>query len=379
MSELKHQLQMEKSIKQLFFDAWKNSFRNPRLGLFLNRFRTVQKKAAAKRLLLKQQQDTIVPPFMILSITKQCNLQCTGCYARENQKKESGNELNKDEIISVLKQAGDIGVSIVLIAGGEPFMRKDLLEMTAEFPNILFPVFTNGLSINKILAKEIKKQPHVIPVLSLEGEEEDTNQRRGENVQQDVLDAMKILKKQGSFFGTSFTVTKNNLNTITSGDYIKRLKKEGSKLFFYNEYVPFQPGTESLCLNDEKRKILDSRLTDLRIKESALFISFPGDEEEYGGCMSAGRGFFHINSVGDVEPCPFAPYSQSSVRNMSLLEALQSPLLKAIRDNHEELTETSGGCALWNKKEWVEGLLSENNDLSKEKIGETDKSAVTGN
>jgi hypothetical protein len=39
-----------------------------------------------------------------------------------------------------------------------------------------------------------------------------------------------------------------------------------------------------------------------------------------------------------------------------LKDALASPLLKAIRDNHAELKETRGGCALWRKREWVEGL-----------------------
>jgi MoaA/NifB/PqqE/SkfB family radical SAM enzyme len=89
-----------------------------------------------------------------------------------------------------------------------------------------------------------------------------------------------------------------------------------------------------------------------------VFIVFPGDEEQFGGCLAAGRGFVHIGPDGSLEPCPFAPYSDTSVADVPLKEALASHLLKAIRDNHGELKETRGGCALWRQREWVESLVS---------------------
>jgi MoaA/NifB/PqqE/SkfB family radical SAM enzyme len=88
-----------------------------------------------------------------------------------------------------------------------------------------------------------------------------------------------------------------------------------------------------------------------------LFIVFPGDEEVFGGCLAAGRGFIHISPSGRVEPCPFAPYSDANVRDVPLRDALASPLLATIRTNHDRLTETSGGCALWSQREWVQSLL----------------------
>lgn len=78
---------------------------------------------------------------------------------------------------------------------------------------------------------------------------------------------------------------------------------------------------------------------------------------EREGCLSAGRGFVHINATGDIEPCPFAPYSDINLRDSSLKDALQSEFLKTIRQNHRELSETEGGCALWVKREWVRSLL----------------------
>ena len=94
-----------------------------------------------------------------------------------------------------------------------------------------------------------------------------------------------------------------------------------------------------------------------RAKFPALFIAVPGDEEEIGGCLSAGRGFIHISAEGDVEPCPFAPYSDANLRDLSLKDALQSEFLRNIRQNHAQLSETEGGCALWIEREWVRSLL----------------------
>jgi MoaA/NifB/PqqE/SkfB family radical SAM enzyme len=60
---------------------------------------------------------------------------------------------------------------------------------------------------------------------------------------------------------------------------------------------------------------------------------------------------------GSLEPCPFAPYSDTNVRESSLKDALQSELLARIRAGHDRLQETSGGCALWANREWVRSLL----------------------
>ena len=86
-----------------------------------------------------------------------------------------------------------------------------------------------------------------------------------------------------------------------------------------------------------------------------MFIALPWDEDEIGGCLSAGRGFIHVSAEGNVEPCPFIAYSDTNLKNLPLKDALQSKMLKTIRENHAELKEIQG-CALWEKRDWVESL-----------------------
>ena len=88
-----------------------------------------------------------------------------------------------------------------------------------------------------------------------------------------------------------------------------------------------------------------------------VFVSFPGDEKSSGGCIAAGRGFFHINSHGGAEPCPFSPYSDVNVRDTSLKDAMQSGLFQALRDGNLLADDHDGGCVLYEKREQVEGLL----------------------
>ena len=102
----------------------------------------------------------------------------------------------------------------------------------------------------------------------------------------------------------------------------------------------------------------------LRETIPALYITLPGEEEQYGGCLAAGRGFVHISATGDVEPCPFAPYSDTNINNSSFTEALESLLLNRIRNNHHLLKESAGGCTLWENKEWVEEQLDTREPLS---------------
>ena len=95
-----------------------------------------------------------------------------------------------------------------------------------------------------------------------------------------------------------------------------------------------------------------------RERPEMVYVSFPGDEKASGGCVAAGRGFFHINSHGGAEPCPFSPYSDINVRNASLREALHSPLFTALVDGGVLRDDHEGGCVLYEKRELVEKIIA---------------------
>ena len=85
-----------------------------------------------------------------------------------------------------------------------------------------------------------------------------------------------------------------------------------------------------------------------------------GRSKSSGGCVAAGRGFFHINSHGGAEPCPFSPYSDVNIRSTSLRDALHSPLFLALQKGDILLDDHQGGCVLYEKRELVEQILAGN-------------------
>jgi MoaA/NifB/PqqE/SkfB family radical SAM enzyme len=205
--------------------------------------------------------------------------------------------------------------------------------------------------------RQFKEQRNVIPIISIEGDECETDERRGAGIYKRLQGVMEKMRAEGIFFGCSLTITRSNVATITDMNFVKKLVEAGTRLFLLLDYVSFDEGTDDWVLTDEQRSHLRQKTEALRTQFPALFIAIPGDEEQYGGCLAAGRGFVHISAGGDVEPCPASPFSDASVQKASLREALQSNLLQAIREQHDSLNETEGGCVLWTEREWVRSLL----------------------
>lgn len=331
--------------------------RDPRAAAFIVRAASAQKTAARLRA-QQEKQGVHVPPFMIVSVTHQCNLQCKGCYARA-QHRPVGSEMTEGKLRSLLGEARELGISVVLLAGGEPLTRPEILAVTRDYPGMIFLIFTNGLLIDGEVMRTLKSQRHVVPVISLEGHAAATDERRGTGVFGRLSQTLAAMKRSGLFFGTSLTITSGNFRTVTSESYVRQLMKLGCAIFYYVEYVPVESGTEGLVLSVDERQTLLRVLDGFRRRLPGLFIAFPGDEEAFGGCLAAGRGFVHISPDGSVEPCPFAPFSDVDLNGLSLKDALGSPLLKAIRESDQlhASEENAGGCVLWEKREWVKTLV----------------------
>lgn len=344
------------SILAFYRNALGTLLASPRLLLRGLRVLFRQRRAAARRRAW-QKKGIHVPPFLIISVTNRCNLKCAGCYQRL-QHPDAPEAMDSTTLERIFREAEELGVGTILLAGGEPLTRKDLLATAAKFPRILFPLFSNGLLLDDAALALLKKHWHILPVLSLEGDSGETDCRRGEGVFANALKLFPRLKARGIFCGTSFTVTRDNFPRLTDAAYLEELKAAGCRLFFYIEYIPIAEGSEALVIEEPERQRLLVLMDEFRKKHRAVFVAFPGDEEKFGGCLAAGRGFAHINAAGSLEPCPFAPYSDTSLAEKSLKEALASGFLRTIRENHALLEEHGGGCSLWENRELVQRLLS---------------------
>ncbi|HWS29678.1 MAG TPA: radical SAM protein [Clostridia bacterium] len=297
---------------------------------------------------------THIPPFLISSIATNCNLHCTGCYARANgacSDEVQQNEMGLADWRRIFTEASEIGISFVLLAGGEPLMRRDMIELAAQYANMIFPIFTNGTMIDGGYLTLFDDHRNLIPVLSIEGAESQTDERRGRGVSEILSNTAEAFKRKGILYGVSVTVTRENKDYVTGGEFLRGLRERGCGLLFYVEYVPIEKNTEYLVLNENELQELQTRIDLFRKNKQnkgIILVSFPGDEEAMGGCLAAGRGFFHISANGGAEPCPFSPYSEMNLKTQSILEVLRSPFFERVRAiGAAEAPHHKGGCTLF--------------------------------
>lgn len=352
---------MDSAIKRLVTNVAKSVIHSPKEAAFLLKYQKSLKAAYEIRNNYKRMNQH-VPSFLIASIADTCNLTCRGCYARENGiccSSRKDDRLTPEEWQAVFSQAKEIGIPFILLAGGEPLMEKEIIKKAALMKDIAFPVFTNGTLFTEKTMELFHQNRNLVPVFSLEGSEETTSERRGKGVYETILKSMETMKDKGMLFGNSITVTAENLREVTSDSFLNKMEEYGCHLIFYVEYVPVDQKTKHLVLTEEDRGWLNDKLRGLRNEhKDILFLSFPGDEEKMGGCLAAGRGFFHISPSGNAEPCPFSPFSNLNVKNATLLEIIQSPFFNKVQElEHSQCNKHQGGCLLFEYQDKVEKML----------------------
>ena len=355
------QKHIEQGVEKIVTDTIKATLKNPKESAFMARFAAASRKASRRRMELEQ-EGLHVPGFLIASITSSCNLHCAGCYSRCNDAtvdEAPVEQLTREEWLRVFHEADELGISFIMLAGGEPLIRRDVIEAAGELPGIIFPVFSNGTFIDDRYYRLLDEHRNLIPVLSIEGGREITDARRGEGIFDLVTANMKKFRDKGLVFGASITVTTENYREVTSPAFVRALAEQGCKLIIYVEFVPVTEEAAYLAPGNAERVFVAEAIDALRRdSDEVVLLSFPGDELAMGGCMAAGREFFHINSHGGAEPCPFSPYSDSNVKTTSLREAIRSRLFSALREEHVMEQAHVGGCVLFTQRDKVESILS---------------------
>lgn len=361
------QAYMTHGVTRIVTDSLRATAKNPKESAFMKSFANASKIASKKRFDAEQNGEHI-PPFLIASITSSCNLHCAGCYSRANNAccdSKPVDQLSADEWNEIFAEADELGISFILLAGGEPMMRYDVIKKAIEHKNILFPIFTNGTFLHEKYLDVLDDNRNLIPIISIEGDQKLTDDRRGEGVYDKVVTAMQSIKDRGMIFGASVTVTTENMHEVYSDKFINTLYDLGCKAIIYVEFVPVTEESKHLAPNEQDHKYMRRQVRRLRLfKRKMVFIAFPGDEKRSGGCVAAGRGFFHINSHGGAEPCPFSPYSDINVRDTSIREAMKSPLFYALNDEGLLKDDHVGGCTLYMNRERVEEIINENKEVA---------------
>ncbi len=272
------------------------------------------------------------PPYIIVfDVTARCNLKCEGCWAAMYGKRE---DLPYELLERAITEAEEeMGIHFFVFSGGEPTLRGELLDLYRDHSDSQFQIYTNGTLIDREMAAAFADCGNVMPMLSIEGDQLLTDQRRGEGIHGKVMDAMDNLRAEGVLFGFSATGTRKNAETIMSDRFVELMIEKGCLYGWYFQYIPIgrNPNLD-LMITPRQREHMRTRVYELR-NEYPIFLSdFWNDGTEVNGCMAGGKRYFHVNNNGDVEPCVFCHFAVDSIKNTTLAEALKHPLFRAIRE-----------------------------------------------
>jgi MoaA/NifB/PqqE/SkfB family radical SAM enzyme len=325
---------------------------------------------------LADKEGCNIPWAVLMDPTSACNLNCSGCWAAEYG---GGLSMDYQLLDRIINEGKELGVYIFIYSGGEPLVRKkDILALCEKHSDCAFLAFTNGTLIDEDFAAGMKRVHNFVPAISVEGFEEANDSRRGEGTYRRIMRAMDILRENKLPFGISACYTSRNTEEVGSDLFIDAMVEKGAKFCWYFTFMPVGQGSPAeLMATDAQREYMYRQVRRFREEKPIFILDFWNDGEYVGGCIAGGRSYLHINANGDVEPCAFIHYSNVNIRDVSLLEALKSPLFMEYRKGQPFNENVLRPCPLLDNKGKLAGMVKRSGAHSTEALCPEDVESLT--
>lgn len=294
------------------------------------------------------------PPFLYLSIVNSCNLRCQGCWV-DVEEKDAIDLATLNRAVTDAKRHGNAFFGIL---GGEPFLHPELLEFLAAHPDCYFQIFTNGQLITEKKARRLRELGNATPLISLEGRELTSDQRRGgKEVFTRSLRGLDHCLRQGLLTGVATSVCQSNIEELLTQSWLQELIDRGVHYVWYHTYRPVGPQPNfQLALRPEQLVRVRKFVVEMRAKMPIAIIDAYYDHRGEALCpMSTGISH-HISPRGDIEPCPIIQFAKETIRDERGLYATMrdSAFLKDFRQLSARHTR---GCVVLERPDLVKELV----------------------
>jgi len=300
-----------------------------------------------RRATLRAERDLAVPTILFVAITGQCNFHCQHCYSQRYAKEHMDMSLAR----RILSQAYDLGISAIVVSGGEPLLHEEFFEIPRAMLDVAFMIFTNGALIPAFL-EEQESTANMLWLVSIDGPREYMDARRGPGSYDTAIRAMKALRKHRRPFGFSVTMAPDNVDVAGTPEFIQPLVKLGCRSGAFLEQIPSPPCDPPL--SRRVRVALDRCRTVCKVP----IVGFPADEDRFGGCQAGGDGLAHVSPDGYLEPCPAARLAADSLAEVSFETALSNPFIKEFRELKTRFEQEDQSCAYTGRAETFEAALA---------------------
>jgi len=299
----------------------------------------------------------LFPPFLFLALTNACNLRCRGCWIESNGEKHQLPEEDVDAMIAAGKRQKSYFYTLL---GGEPMLHRGLWNIVRRHRDCYFQIITNGMFFSEENVGRIRDAGNVTPLVSIDGLQQNNDQRRGEGVFQAAMEGLKRLKQRKILYGVATTVTGKNFDEVLTDRYVQQFIDCGAMYLWYYVYRPVgaDPSPE-FCVEREQMIELRRRLLRLRRKHPIILIDTYWNADGQAVCPAALGMGFHIGPQGSIEPCPPLSFACQTIRDndRNLFQTInQSDFLRGFQEFANQRTR---GCViLEHPQELVEYLRS---------------------
>ena len=339
--------------KRLLFNTNKRLLWNLAYKAGFKGIRSVQKHK--KRL----KQGDFFPPFLYISIINSCNLRCQGCWVDVAAKQE---KIDVEKMNDIIGQAKEMGNSFFGLLGGEPFLHKEILQILEDNRDVYFQIFTNGHFITPEVAKELKRLGNATPLISVEGTEIVSNERRGKlQVLNDTMEGLHNCLDAGLLTGVCTSVCQTNYEDLVNDAWIDRLIELGVMYGWFHIYRPVGPDAcPELALTPEQQYNVRKFVVETRAKKPIVMIDAYHDGDGNALCPAATGFTHHISPWGDIEPCPIIQLSKESIYDERPLKEVfnESEFLSHFR---KIAAESTRGCIILERPDLLKELAEKHN------------------
>ena len=247
------------------------------------------------------------PPFLFISVISSCQLRCQGCWvdvAAPSQK------LSLDELNRIVGDAKAHGNAYFGILGGEPFLHPQLLDLFAAHPDCYFQVFTNGQLITDDVARELARLGNVTPLISIEGSEIVSDERRGRmQVLTKTLEGLEACRRHGLLIGVATSVCQTNIELVSEA-WLRRLIAMGVHYVWFHTYRVVGPKPNpQLALRPEQVLAVRRFIVQMRARLPIAIVDAYWDDRGEALCPMATGVSHHIGPGGHIEPCPVIQFA----------------------------------------------------------------------
>jgi radical SAM protein with 4Fe4S-binding SPASM domain len=316
----------------------------------------------------------IKPPFMVsYSITTMCNLKCKHCYS-SSLDKAAPNELSTEEALHLVDDLSGWGIGLLIIDGGEPLCREDLLDIVryASSKGIRTTIGSNGTLIDEAMAKKMVDAGVMAIAISVDGVDAATHDsfRGVEGAFEQTMRGIEACRNAGLPFQLNMVIRKDNLSQLE--DMLRLAVDLGANAAEVFDLVAAGRAKEEcreLVLSLEERKAAMEYLAQAQ-EDYPIIIRVPGcpmyplllQERNikpkhfpaemlrrvpyYGRGCAAGMpmGYIMVLSNGDVNPCMLLQVDLGNIREQSIMSIWESsPILTGLRQR-DLLTGECGVC-----------------------------------